>query len=156
DGPLPFQPRGGRLRRRVRRDGRAVAGARLPRAHLAKAFVVTGAPAYAGIDVGTGSARAAIFDASGRRLGLGGVPVQVFRPEPDFVEQSSDDIWRACGKAVRDALRQAGFGPADLSRIQGIGFDATCSLVALDEADAPVTVSPTGRDEQNVVVWMDH
>jgi FGGY-family pentulose kinase len=117
---------------------------------------VTGGAAFVGIDVGTGSARAAIFDASGHRLGLGVCPIQIFRPEADFVEQSSDDIWKACGKAVRDALAQAGFGRADLSRIKGIGFDATCSLVALDEGDRPVTVSPTGRDEQNVIVWMDH
>ncbi len=113
-------------------------------------------PAFIGIDVGTGSARAAIFDASGRRLGIGVCPIQIWRPEADFVEQSSDDIWQACGKAVRSALAQAGFGPADLSRVLGIGFDATCSLVALDEGDRPVTVSPTGRDEQNVIVWMDH
>jgi hypothetical protein len=26
----------------------------------------------------------------------------------------------------------------------GIGFDATCSLVALDNEDKPITVSPTG------------
>jgi FGGY-family pentulose kinase len=42
------------------------------------------------------------------------------------------------------------------SAIAGIGFDATCSLVVLDEHDRPVTVSPTGVDEQNVIVWMDH
>jgi FGGY-family pentulose kinase len=112
--------------------------------------------AFVGIDVGTGSARAAIFDAAGRRLGLGVCPIQIFRPEEDFVEQSSDDIWRACGKAVRAALVEAGFQTGDLHRIRGIGFDATCSLVALDGSDRPVTVSPTGRDEQNVVVWMDH
>lgn len=28
--------------------------------------------------------------------------------------------------------------------VAGIGFDATCSLVALDSEDKPITVSPTG------------
>jgi FGGY-family pentulose kinase len=112
--------------------------------------------AFVGIDVGTGSARAAIFDARGKRLGMGTAPLEIFRPREDFVEQSSDDIWRACGSAVRAALAEAGFGAADLARIAGVGFDATCSLVALDSRDEPVTVSPTGRDEQNVIVWMDH
>jgi len=37
-----------------------------------------------------------------------------------------------------------------------VGFDATCSLVLLDAADRPVTVSPTGDDRWNVIVWMDH
>ncbi len=40
--------------------------------------------------------------------------------------------------------------------IVGIGFDATCSLVALDADDAPVSLSPTGKDANNGIVWMDH
>jgi FGGY-family pentulose kinase len=108
---------------------------------------------YLGIDVGTASVRAALFDDSGQRKGLGVHPIQIFRPAEDFVEQSSEDIWKAAGIAVRAALAESGAG-AD--RVAGIGFDATCSLVALDSADRPVTISPTGRDEQNVVVWMDH
>jgi FGGY-family pentulose kinase len=111
---------------------------------------------YVGIDVGTGSARAGIFDARGKRLGMGVCPIQIFRPQEDFVEQSSEDIWRACGKAVAQALSEAQIGPADTKRIQGIGFDATCSLVLLDQEDRPVTASPTGKDEQNIIVWMDH
>ena len=111
---------------------------------------------YVGIDVGTGSARAGIFDARGKRLGMGVCPIQIFRPQEDFVEQSSEDIWRSCGKAVALALREAQMGPADTKRIQGIGFDATCSLVLLDQDDRPVTASPTGNDEQNIIVWMDH
>jgi FGGY-family pentulose kinase len=108
---------------------------------------------YLGIDVGTASVRAALFDDTGRRLGLGVHPIQIFRPAEDFVEQSSDDIWQAAGIAVRAALAESG---ASAEQVFGIGFDATCSLVALDAADKPVTVSPSGRDQQNVVVWMDH
>jgi FGGY-family pentulose kinase len=108
---------------------------------------------YLGIDVGTASVRAALFDDTGQRKGLGVHPIQIFRPAEDFVEQSSDDIWKAAGNAVRAALAESG---AAADRVAGIGFDATCSLVALDAADRPVTISPTGKDEQNVVVWMDH
>ena len=69
------------------------------------------------------------------------------------MEQSSEDIWRACARAARAALKQSCLPAA---AIRGVGFDATCSLVALDQADRPVSVSPTGRAAQNVVVWMDH
>ncbi len=106
-----------------------------------------------GIDVGTGSARAGIFDASGRMCGMGIEPIQTWRPQEDFVEQSSDDIWAACGRAVRAALEQAELNG---EQIGGIGFDATCSLVVLGEGDAPLTVSPSGEATQNVIVWMDH
>lgn len=108
---------------------------------------------YLGIDVGTGSVRAGLFDAAGKRAGMGSHEIRIFRPEEDFVEQSSDDIWRAAGIAVRAALAEAGVAA---SAVRGIGFDATCSLVALGPNDEPITVSPTGRDEQNVIVWMDH
>jgi FGGY-family pentulose kinase len=108
---------------------------------------------YLGVDVGTGSARAGVFDARGALLGAVSEPIAMFRPEADFVEQSSDDIWRACGVAIRGALARAG---VPKERVRGVGFDATCSLVALDDAGAPVSVSPTGNDAQNVIVWMDH
>ena len=108
---------------------------------------------YLGIDVGTGSARAALFDESGKMHGVGVHPIKTWRPEEDFVEQSSDDIWHACGQAVRTALRE---GDVDKSRVRGIGFDATCSLVLLGAGDRPVTVSPGGEDVRNIIVWMDH
>lgn len=108
---------------------------------------------YIGIDVGTGSARAGVFDASGNMLAAATEPIRMWRPETDLVEQSSEDIWRACGLCVRRATTEAG---VKAEQVGGIGFDATCSLVALDKDDRPVTVSPTGVDEQNVIVWMDH
>jgi FGGY-family pentulose kinase len=108
---------------------------------------------YLGVDVGTGSARAGVFDAQGGLRGAASEPIATWRPETDFVEQSSDDIWRACGVAIRAALARAGVA---MEAVRGVGFDATCSLVALDDAGAPVTVSPTGDDAQNVIVWMDH
>jgi FGGY-family pentulose kinase len=40
--------------------------------------------------------------------------------------------------------------------VAGISFDATCSLVALDQADRPASVSTTGQDRWNVIAWLDH
>ncbi|MRG91190.1 FGGY-family carbohydrate kinase [Polyangium spumosum] len=108
---------------------------------------------YLGIDVGTGSVRAALFDGQGHKLGIGVRPISLHRPAPDFVEQSSDEIWSAACEATRAALGEAGDRP---ERVVGVGFDATCSLVLLDEGDRPVTVSPSGDDRWNVIVWMDH
>lgn len=108
---------------------------------------------FLGIDVGTGSVRAGIFDPQGHLAAAASQPIEIHRPQPDYVEQSSDNIWAACGAAVRAALRAAGVAPG---QIAGIGFDATCSLVALDAANRPVTVSPSGEDRWNVLVWMDH
>jgi ribulose kinase len=78
--------------------------------------------AVIGVDVGTGSARAGVFDGAGRMLGQASRAIQAWRPEADYVQQSTTDIWAAVAASVREALDQAG----DVT-IRGIGFDATCS-----------------------------
>jgi|UniRef100_UPI00404B8DA5 FGGY-family pentulose kinase len=110
-------------------------------------------PLYLGIDVGTGSARAGLFTADGRMIGTATQAIKMWKPQSDYVEHSSADIWQACGIAIRGALKQAKATP---EQVAGIGIDATCSLVCLDGNDQPVTVSPSGHDTQNVIVWMDH
>ncbi|HEX4260642.1 MAG TPA: FGGY-family carbohydrate kinase [Acetobacteraceae bacterium] len=107
--------------------------------------------ALIGVDVGTGSARAAVFDVTGRRLGYAARPIATWQPAPDFAEQSSADIWSAVCAAVREAIVAA--GPV---AVRGIGFDATCSLVVLDAAGAPVSVAVDGAAERDVILWMDH
>jgi FGGY-family pentulose kinase len=108
---------------------------------------------FIGVDVGTGSARAGVFDLNGRMVGQASRPIDLYRPKADFVEQSSDNIWQAVCSAVRDAVNQADINPI---QVKGLGFDATCSLVVLDKEGRPLTVSPSGRTEQNIIVWMDH
>ena len=108
---------------------------------------------FLGIDVGTGSVRVGAFDRQGNLKGKGDHATSLWQPRPDFAEQSSENIWKATGQAVRACLKEAQVEP---SQVQGLSFDATCSLVALGEGYEPITVSPTGKDEQNVMVWMDH
>lgn len=108
---------------------------------------------FIGVDVGTGSARAGVFDMTGRMLGQASREITLYRPKADFVEQSSDEIWQSVCNAIKDVVSQADINPI---QVKGIGFDATCSLVVLDKEGKPLTVSPTGRSEQNIIVWMDH
>ena len=108
---------------------------------------------FLGVDVGTGSVRAAVFDARGEKAGQSVHEIQIWRPREDFAEQSSEDIWRAAGAAIRGALTEAQASPES---VRGIGFDATCSLVAVGGSGEPVSVSPTHVAEQNVILWMDH
>ncbi|MDF2620685.1 MAG: FGGY-family pentulose kinase [Xanthobacteraceae bacterium] len=109
--------------------------------------------AFIGVDVGTASARAGIFDKAGRLLATARHPIRVWHEAGDVVEQSSADIWDACVHSVREAMKTAGLPP---EAIAGLGFDATCSLVVLDPEGRPLTVSPSGDPARNVVVWMDH
>lgn len=50
---------------------------------------------YIGVDVGTGSARAALVSTDGSTVQTTVEPIQILNPQPSFYEQSSDDIWRA-------------------------------------------------------------
>ncbi len=106
-----------------------------------------------GVDVGTGSARAGVFTPQGELLGTAATPIQMWKPQPDFVEQSSEDIWSAVCQSVREALLRSQISGTDIS---GISFDATCSLVVLDTDGQPLSVDPSGDPQKNIIVWMDH
>lgn len=107
---------------------------------------------FLGVDVGTGSARAGLFDEEGKLLGSYSSPIQIWK-DGACVEQSSTDIWLAVCAAVKAACSKAKVDPTE---VKGLGFAATCSLVAVDSDSSPVSVSWTGDSRRNVIVWMDH
>src|SRR6478609_6267805 len=109
--------------------------------------------AFIGVDVGTSSARAGVFDEKGTLLATARHPITVWHEAGSVVEQSSSEIWAACAASVRAAMAEAALPP---SAVKGIGFDATCSLVVLDAGANPLTVSTSGEARRNIIVWMDH
>ena len=109
--------------------------------------------AFIGIDVGTSSARAGVFDENGTLLATARHTITLWHEAGGVVEQSSSEIWSACAASVRAAMGEAAIPP---SAVKGLGFDATCSLVVLDAGAHPLTVSSSGDDRRNVIVWMDH
>lgn len=108
---------------------------------------------FIGIDVGTGSARAGIFDDCGTMVAVAKRDIALYRDGPDFAEQSSEDIWRAVCASVREAMTTAALAP---EAVAGIGFDATCSLVVLGQNGAPLPVGSHGDASRDIIVWMDH
>ena len=108
---------------------------------------------FIGIDVGTGSVRAGIFDPTGRMVATAKRDIALYRDGPDIAEQSSADIWQAVCASVREAMPQSGLGPDDIA---GIGFDATCSLVVLGPGGKPLPVGAHDDASRDIIVWMDH
>ena len=106
-----------------------------------------------GVDVGTGSARAGVFDADGHLLGTDKADITVHRAGDGRIEQSSAEIWSAVCTAVRGAVAAATVAP---ERIGGMGFDATCSLVVLGAGGASLPVGDPDLADRDVIVWMDH
>ncbi|XP_063220758.1 FGGY carbohydrate kinase domain-containing protein isoform X2 [Bacillus rossius redtenbacheri] len=106
---------------------------------------------FVGVDVGTGSVRAALVDNRGKFHKTSTKDTKTWTPKAGYYEQSTDDIWSACCSVVKDVTE--GVPAAD---VKGVGFDATCSLVAVDKDGKPLTISPTGENARNVMLWLDH
>ena len=114
---------------------------------------------YIGIDVGTGSVRAALVDQSGSLIASSIHPTKTWRDAHDhrIFEQSTKDIWSAVASTVKVCLRESGVKPED---VKGLGFDSTCSLSVTDVDGKPIVVTKgelLGEyGERNVILWLDH
>ncbi len=69
------------------------------------------------LDEGTSSARAALYDRGGARVGLAAVPIECLYPQPGWVEQDARQVWQSQLSAVRSAMAQAGASAWQLNSI---------------------------------------
>lgn len=106
---------------------------------------------YVGVDVGTASVRAALVTRAGQLKSTAEEPISIWEPQADHYVQSSTEIWEKCCTLIKRVTQGV-----ERSQVRGIGFDATCSLVVLDQSFQPVAVSQDGDRQRNVVMWMDH
>ncbi len=97
-----------------------------------------------GIDGGTESIRAHVFDLEGRTKGTAKGVYETTYPEPGQAEQDPEDWWRALGEAVRGAVSASGVDPEE---VEALACDTTsCTVVVLDEAGDPI---------RPCLLWMD-
>lgn len=69
---------------------------------------------FIGIDVGTGSARAALVSATGKIIRTHLKEIQTWTPQPDHYEQSSNNIWNAVCECVRVCIKLNVYSDLDL------------------------------------------
>ena len=101
-------------------------------------------PYLIGVDGGTESLRAAVFDLKGHPLAFASTAYETRFPHPGWAEQDPRDWWRALGESVRRAVDQAGVSPG---QIAAMAVDTTCcSVVALDGNGEPL---------RPCLIWMD-
>lgn len=105
------------------------------------------------VDVGTGSARAGIFDRQGKTLGRASFPIEMNRASALAAEHDSEEIWRAVCQAVIAAREEAGIAADE---IDAIGFDATCSLTVRDQEGQSLPVADSGESRWDTIAWLDH
>ena len=102
-------------------------------------------PYFVALDAGTGSGRAAVFDAAGRLLACAGRDwgYQASQYPGDFVaghQFDPEEFWAILSRATREAVARSGVAPADIA-----GIAATSQRegsVFLDDAGAELLATP--------------
>jgi len=100
-------------------------------------------PFVLSLDEGTTSARAALYDAQGRNIGMESAPVECRYPQPGWVEQDAGEIWNAQLYAARLLLDRTGVPASEIAAI-GITNQRETTLV---------WERATGRPVAPAIVW---
>ena len=97
-----------------------------------------------GIDFGTESVRAAIFDLAGHPVSFAATTYRTTHPHPGWAEQDPEEWWEALQASCRKVIAASGVSPA---AIKGISYDATTmTVVAMDKR---------GEALRPAIMWMD-
>jgi glycerol kinase len=76
-------------------------------------------PFVLSLDEGTTSARSALYDREGRRIGMSSEPITSVFPHPGWVEQHPGDIWRA---QIHSAIRTLERNDVSASNVAALGI----------------------------------
>ncbi len=98
-----------------------------------------------GIDAGTTSLKAGLFDDAGTELASAGREYRLRTPSPERVELDANLYWEATVDAVRRCLGEASSGP-----------DAVRALALSSQGETLVPVSADGSPLGPAIVWLDN
>jgi len=97
-----------------------------------------------GVDGGTESIRAFVFDLEGRPVASHATPYKTEFPNPSWAEQNPEDWWSCMGQSVKGAVAKAGIAASD---VIAMSVDTTCCSV--------VALGKDGKPLRPCMIWMD-
>jgi xylulokinase len=99
-------------------------------------------------DTGTGGNKAVLCDLNGRVLYSAYQSYGLSYPQPGWVEQDPDELWRAVAATTRQVLLESGIDPAD---VIGVGVSAQMwNTLPVDEKGKPLTPMLSWLDLRSV------
>jgi xylulokinase len=97
-----------------------------------------------GIDIGTSSCKAAVFNLKGAVIGQSSKDYSVYYPAPDCVEQDPREWWEGVCNAIREILSTCNIKSEEIT---GIGVDG--------QSWSSIPVNKKGEVLYNTPIWMD-
>ena len=98
-----------------------------------------------GLDAGTTSVKAALFDSLGKCLGIGREEYQLSTPSAEQAELDAEIYWQASLKAMRAALATAGVAPG---KVRAISVSS--------QGETTITLDAHGSPLRPALVWLDN
>ena len=109
----------------------------MPAMKPSKAYVI-------GVDSGTSSTRAILFDEKGEALAEGRQAYDVLRPQPGWVEQKAQWWWDAFIGSIRNLLANCSVKPSEIQ-----------SLAITHQRIIAVPVDKSMEPVRNAILWND-
>jgi xylulokinase len=97
---------------------------------------------FVGLDIGTSSVKAGLFDLDGRKVAISRAHYKVYSPHKGWAEQDPQEWWTGTQTVLNDIM--VGIDPA---RIAGIGLCGQCP--------GHVLVDESGNAIGNAIIWRD-
>ena len=97
------------------------------------------------LDEGTSSAKAFIFDKTGKTISSGQNMFPQYYSQPGWVEHNPLEIWTAQRKAIKEAMEQANI---QVEELESIGITNQRETTVIWE-------KKTGKPIHNAIVWQD-
>ncbi len=98
-----------------------------------------------GIDAGTTSLKAVLYDEEGNTVAVGRSEYNIETPQPGMAELNAEDYWNACREAILKVMRASNVNPAEVE-----------AIAISSQGETFIPVDRDGNPLRRAIVWLDN